>query len=368
MEDVRAEVLSPPRPPRSRLREERASEALHLYCVAALGTPAGFGPIGLGGRGVFAVRHAGLAALVSRSPVRAYQTMTKSEVVPYLFAHQAVIEKVMRTETVVPVKFGTTARAAAEVRSMLERGCGRLAAALTAMEGKIELDVVALWKDLKPTLQEIADREEIRARKAAISRRPFEETRAERIELGRLLSEEVDLVRGRRAAEILEALAGVGEALCPHALVDERMIVNVALLVQRSKEPELRDRLNRLNERYGDRIDFRCVGPLPPYSFSTVEVTWFPFPEVDGARKLLGLGELATPAEVKEAYRRISWMSHPDGVGPNGGAGVPFDELTAANRILTEYCEAGGRSFRERDVGRIVAVRLVRRAAEAERA
>lgn len=360
MEDVRAEVLSP--------RDESVSDALHLYCVAANGMPARFGPIGLGGREVFAVRHAGLAALVSRSPVHAYQTMTKSEVVPYLFAHQAAIEKVMRTETVVPVKFGTTARDAAVVRRMLQRGRGRLAAALAAMEGRIELDVVALWKDLKPTLQEIADREEIRTWKTAISGRPFEETRAERIEFGRLLSAEVDLVRQQRAAEILEALASVREALCPHALVDERMIVNVALLVQRSKEPELRDRLNRLNERYGDRINFRCVGPLPPYSFSTVEVTWFPFPAVDSARELLGLEERATPAEVKEAYRRVARRSHPDGVGAKGGGEVPFDEVVAANRILTEYCEAGGRSFREPDVGRTVGVRLVGRATEAKRA
>jgi hypothetical protein len=360
VEDVRAEVLSP--------REESAGDVLHLYCVVGDGMEMGFGPIGLGGREVFPVRHAGLAAMVSRSPMRAYAAMTKDQVVPFLFAHQAVIEKVMRTETVVPVKFGTTARDAAEVWRMLERGRGRLAAALAAMEGKIELDVVALWKDLKPTLEEIADREEIRTRKATISRRPFEETRAERIELGRLLEAELDLVREQRAAEIVEALASVGEALCPHALVDERMIVNVALLVQRSKEPELRDRLGRLNERYGDRIDFRCVGPLPPYSFSMVEVRWFPFPAVDGARELLGLGERATPAEVKEAYYRVAWRSHPDGHGPNGGGEVPFDEVTAANRILTEYCEAGGRSFREPDVGRTVGVRLVGRAAEAKRA
>lgn len=328
----------------------------------------GFGPIGLGGREVFPVRHAGLAAMVSRSPMRAYAAMTKDQVVPYLFAHQAVIEKVMGAHTVVPVRFGTTARDAAEVRRMLERGRGQFAAALAAMEGKIELDVVALWKDLKPTLEEIADREEIRTRKAAISRRPFEETRAERIELGRLLSAEMELVREQRAAEIVEALASVGEALCPHALVDERMIVNVAVLVQRSKDEELRDRLNRLNERYGERIDFRCVGPLPPYSFCTVEVGWFPFPTVDSARKLLGLGERATPAEVKGAYRRVAWRSHPDGRGPKGAGEVPFDEVAAANRLLTEYCEAGGRSFREPDVGRTVGVRLLRRAAEAKRA
>lgn len=360
MENVCVEVLTP--------RDESVSDALHLYCVAANGTPARFGPIGLGGGEVVAVRHAGLTAVVSRSPVRVWTTMSKTDVVPYLFAHQAVIEQVMQTETVVPVKFGTTARAAAEVRRMLERGRDRLVAALAAMEGKIELDVVALWKDLKPTLQEIADREEFRARKAAINRRPFEETRAERIELGRLLSAAMELVREQHAAEIVEALASVGEALCPHPLVDERMIVNVAVLVQRSKDPELRHRLNWLNEHYGDRMDFRCVGPLPPYSFSTVEVGWFPFPAVDSARKLLGLGQRATPAEVKEAYHRAAWRSHPDALGTKSGGEVPFDEVAAANRLLTEYCEAGGRSFREPDVGRTVGVRLLQQAAEATRA
>ena len=347
------------------LRGLLSVEALHVYCVGGDGTETRFGPIGLLGREVFAVQHADLAAIVSRSPVRAYAAMAKHEVVPFLFAHQAVIEKVMDTRTVVPVKFGTTARNAAAVRTILARGHAPLTAALAAMEGRIELDVVAAWRDLNRALLEVAGREEIEARRAAIASRPFGQTREERIELGRLLKAQVDQLREQRAAEILEALTSLAETVRPHALVDERMILNTALLVQRSREPEVDRSLNRLNEQYGDAINFRCVGPLPPYSFSTVEVRSFDFRLVDRARKLLGLGERAGLPAVKGAYRRLAWGRHPDGAGPGEG-GRGFDELAAAYRILSEYCEAGGRAFREREVDEAVAVHLFQWESEAQ--
>ena len=97
-------------------------EALHLYCVLGNGVEVDSGLIGLDGRQVSGVCHRGLTALVSLTPIRAYKSMKKEEVIPYLFAHQAVLEQVMKRQTVVPVKFGTMARDEARVRRILESG------------------------------------------------------------------------------------------------------------------------------------------------------------------------------------------------------------------------------------------------------
>jgi hypothetical protein len=182
-------------------------EALHLYCVVGAADQRGFSGIGadhacLSTGQVFTVHHHDIAAVVGRVPPRAYRAMKKEEVIPHLFAHQAVIEKILAERTVVPVKFGTMARDEEEVRTILEKGYPQLRAALEAMEGKIELDVVALWRDLDSILQEIGEEEEIRSAKAAAESRPLKVTTEERVRIGKMVKARLDRRREELVVEI----------------------------------------------------------------------------------------------------------------------------------------------------------------------
>jgi hypothetical protein len=169
-------------------------------------------------------------------------------------------------------------------------------------------------------------------------------------------------MREERAAEIVEALKPLALDSCPHALLDDRMILNTAFLVDRAKEGEVGETLRRLNDRYTDRIDFRCVGPLPPYSFCTVEIKTFDFDVIDRARRLLGVGEEAGVAEIRDAYRRLVHERHPDHAfqqaGKAGDTARPFHAVTEAYRLLEEYRQVGS-SFRANDARQAVAVRLL---------
>lgn len=336
-------------------------EALHLYCVLGNGVEVDSGLIGLDGRQVSDVCHRGLTALVSLTPIRAYKSMKKEEVIPYLFAHQVVLEQVMKRQTVVPVKFGTMAPDEARVRKILESGYPQLTAALEAMEGKIELDLVAQWRDLIVVFRQIGEDLEIKRLKAVVAARPQEETTEERVRVGKLVKARLDQIREERSVEIVEALKPLAQDLCPHTLLDDRMILNTAFLVDRAAEGEVGEILKRLNALYADFIDFRCVGPLPPYSFATVEVRSFEFEEIDSARRRLGLGEQATLQDAKEAYRRLVQQCHPD-LLPDGGkvgqkANGAFEAVTRAYRLLGEYSQVGS-SFRAPDVLDTVAVKL----------
>ncbi len=339
-----------------------AVKGLHLYCVVGDGKGPPSRLSGIDGRRVSALHHRDLAALVSPAPSRAYRSMEREEVLRYLFAHQAVIEKVMEDHTAVPVKFGTTARDEAEVRKILENGYPQLTAARQAMQGKIELDLVAQWKDLNSVFRQIGEEPEIRGVKAAIALRPPQETTAERVRLGQMVKARLDQRREALGAEIVEALKPLAQDLCPHALVADRMILNTAFLVDGAREGEVGKTLERLNGRYGDHIDFRCVGPLPPYSFATVEIQTFEVETIDRARWLLGLREDAGLAEIRHAYRRLVQQRHPDhafleaGTASRDGAG-PFEAVTEAYRLLGEYRRVGS-SFRASDVREAVAVRL----------
>lgn len=60
------------------------------------------------------------------------------------------------------------------------------------------------------------------------------------------------------------------------------------------------------------------------------------------AKELLGLGDKATLAQIKGAYRRLSKKYHPDMAANSGdlvtGRKIEMQDLTAAYEVLLAYC------------------------------
>jgi len=79
------------------------------------------------------------------------------------------------------------------------------------------------------------------------------------------------------------------------------------------------------------------------------------FEEIDEARRLLDLAEVATLKEIKQAYRKMSFRHHPDrgsSSGDDAQGGEIMKKLNWAYKLLTEYCTHYKYSFREKDVAR----------------
>ena len=79
------------------------------------------------------------------------------------------------------------------------------------------------------------------------------------------------------------------------------------------------------------------------------------FGDVEEARKTLGLGETATFAEIKDAYRRLSLKYHPDKCADEDKkrCEAMFKRINMANRILMSYCASYKYSFTEEDVKKV---------------
>ena len=77
------------------------------------------------------------------------------------------------------------------------------------------------------------------------------------------------------------------------------------------------------------------------------------FDEIDEARRLLGLGEVATLKEIKSVYRRLAHRHHPD---KHDSATEENEEmmkkLNWAYKVLMDYCTDYRYSFREEAVAR----------------
>ncbi|NQT54342.1 GvpL/GvpF family gas vesicle protein [bacterium] len=316
------------------------NEPLYVYCVssAANGSPS-LGPIGIGERGdeVRTVASDGIGLVVSRSPRIPFAEIPPQETLRHLAAHQRVIEQVMKHSTVVPVKLGTYAAGEADVLKILRDNHSGLEQALARFDGTIELDVVVTWPDLTPVFQEIAKEEAVQRLRAEIATLPQDQAFQQRIKLGELVKERLDARRRNLAEQILEGIRDLARAVSVNDLKDDSMILNVALLLERSAEGELDARVGELDERYDGALNFRCVGPLPPYSFGTAELRKIDAETLDAARSTLELPRTASFNEVKQAHRRLAQRCHPD-KDAAAAAAARLREAGAAFKVLEQYC------------------------------
>lgn len=310
----------------------------YVYGIISNGESS-FGSIGLGqgSREVHTLVHQGLGCVVSDYQGQEFQAMTKEELVHCLISHQAVIETVMKRCTVLPVKFGTLLEDSTQVQRFLQQGYAQLNDALHQIQDKIEVEVAATW-DMGKVLQEISDEEEIVRLKEQVVGRSAEETLEQRIQVGKKVKELLDGRRDSYRERMIDFLKDTALDLQPNALLSDELVLNVAFLIHKAKQQDFDNRVKELDRVYQDEINFRIIGPLPPYSFSTVEVMRPSPDKLEEARRLLGLGEAASEAEVKQAYRRIGAKIHPDRNPGNEQAVERFAKLRQASTLLLAYC------------------------------
>ena len=301
---------------------------------------------GLGGAGpVYTMAHQGLSCVVSDYRGREFGSMSKEEVVHCLLSHQVVVEHVMTEHTVLPVKFGTLLATSDEVRDLLAQGYHQFIDALAWFQDKVEVEVAATW-DTGQVLQEISNEDDIVRAREAIASRPGQQTLDERIHLGQMVKASMDRRRDSYRERMIDFLKPLAIDVQPNALVSDQMVMNVAFLVEKANQEQFDARVTQLNDIFHDQIDFRIIGPLPPYSFATVEIAR-PSPEkMEEARQLLHLGEVISEPEVRRAYRQLAAETHPDRKPGDELAKARFTKLRQASDLLIAYCrgqaESGG--------------------------
>jgi len=281
----------------------------------------------------------GLAAVVGAAPPVDFRALPREDAVRHLIAHQRVVEAVMRTAPTLPVKFGTTLPDAAAVVSLLVRGKAVLAPRLAEFSQHVQIELIVSWS-LDEILREVAAEEAVARLKAAVEAAPVGAANDLKIALGRLVKGAIDRRRECCRSRILAALGPIAADMVENALMDDRMVANVALLLPERASEAFDRRLAQLDEEFGHRLNFRCVGPLPPSSFATVEVTLPSFAVVDRARRALHLGASAKLMDIKSAYRRLIRQNHPDRSAAASVDAGQAAQLTDAYKTLISYAAA----------------------------
>jgi len=290
---------------------------------------------------VYAIPYQDVSAVVSNSEIIEYAYSSKDTLAKLLIWHQEVIEKIMSLKyTIIPVRLGTFAVDEAEVKDILSKGYSLIKNIMEKIRDKIETDVVATWADFGSALKEIGEEEEIKKLKENILDNPGI-TLDDQIKVGIMIKKALDKKREKYALQIQTFLNNYCTAFKVHELMDDKMVINAACLINIGEQKDFDRKIEEINTEFAEKLNFRCVGPLPSYSFYTIGIKKMKFEEIDWAKKKLRLSDnFATKSEVKKVYRKLAFSSHPDRNPNTPGIEKEFDELNKAYRILNEYCEA----------------------------
>ena len=243
-------------------------EGKYVYCIIRSADKRDFGNIGIGGeKPVYTVHYQDLAAVVSDTPIRIYDPTREN-----VLAHEFVNETVMRDHTVIPMSFGTIFRTGEDIVELLKSTYRALEDVLQKMKDKIEFGLKVLWERGR-VIQRLEEQdEEIRRLKQEIEVGGQSSTYFARMQLGRLVEGALEEAANQYVLDIHESLKPVAVASRTNKPIGDRMILNGAYLVDRSREEDFDRVVKQLSQKYEDVLSFKYTGPWPPYNFVNIKL------------------------------------------------------------------------------------------------
>ncbi|MGC5331400.1 GvpL/GvpF family gas vesicle protein [Micromonospora sp. DT62] len=211
---------------------------------------------------VTAVRHDDLAALVSEV------SLTEPLGRPAdLTAYQELVDGTAAVAPVLPVRFGTVVTGPDAVADLLDAHHDRFAAALDEFEGRIQYTVHGRYDEANLIAAVLADNPGAADLADQVRGQPEAATRTQRIRLGEIISQAVELRREAENRQLVDTLGPLVVASAPRQPSNELDASNAAFLVDQDREDEFVSAVEEYAEQRRELIRMRLLGPLAPYDF-----------------------------------------------------------------------------------------------------
>ncbi|MFG1675550.1 GvpL/GvpF family gas vesicle protein [Micromonospora sp. NPDC049282] len=211
---------------------------------------------------VNAVRHGELAALVSE--VGLEEPLGRPD---DLTAYERLLDGTAVVAPVLPVRFGTVVTGEDAVEDLLEAHHDRFAAALEEFEDRVQYTVHGRFDEQEFIGELLAANRDAAALAEQVRGRPEAQSREQRIRLGEMISQAVELRREAENRELIDAVGRYAVADAARAPSHELDAVHVAFLVADEDEDEFIGALEDFAEQRRELIRMRLIGPLAPYDF-----------------------------------------------------------------------------------------------------
>jgi len=175
-------------------------------------------------------------------------------------------------DSVLPVRFGTIASDADEIRNLLDRRYREFKNFLKDMDHKVELGIKGIWKNMDVIFNEVVEgNKTIKNLKEALEEKGNINAKA-KMGLGRLVKQALDKKKEKQAKEIVDRLRRTAYEYKLNDTVGDEMFMNAAFLVDKGREKEFDNIMDDLNDKYEDRMKFMYAGPLPVFNFVNIVI------------------------------------------------------------------------------------------------
>ncbi|SCE74796.1 Gas vesicle synthesis protein GvpL/GvpF [Micromonospora viridifaciens] len=211
---------------------------------------------------VTAIRHGALAALVSEvglaEPLGRPADLT---------AYETLLDGTVVVAPVLPVRFGTVVTGADAIDDLLDAHHDRFAAALAELEDRLQYLVHGRFDEQAFVSGLLDGNASAAALASQVRGRPEAESREQRIRLGEMISQAVELHREAENRELIDAVGGYAVANVVRPPSHELDAAKVAFLVAADDEDDFVRAVEEFAEQRRDLIRMRLRGPVAPYDF-----------------------------------------------------------------------------------------------------
>ena len=240
----------------------------YIYGIAEEPQHRKFSFPGIGSVDVYTINYEQIAAVVSDTEFPEIDPTRKN-----VQAHTIAQEALLKEYNLLPMGFGMIATDEDEVRSLLEDNYDGLLGELNRLAGKIEVELKVFW-------EQEAVINELQGENAALTRLKAKISSASSpLEVQNLLSAAGKLVESivcdwkTRYAElvydILQKLSFEAKVNNP---VGIKNLLNASFLIEKSRESEFKEQVYELDTKFQGKMNFKYVGPLPPYNFVNLKM------------------------------------------------------------------------------------------------
>jgi hypothetical protein len=243
-------------------------EGKYIYGILQEANQRTFEVTGIEGAPVYTLCYGDLAAAVSDTGLEEIDPSRRN-----VLAHTAVQERLMQDYDLIPASFGTVAANAEQTRELLRNNHDGLLESFGHLCGKMEADLKVTWSQ-----EAMMRRIEGENGKLAELRRRVKDApsaaEAHRllIEAGRLVEQVAAEWKSGYAQRAYDALKELSVDARTNDPIRVTEILNASFLLDKSTEDEFKREVYRLDTECGGDVDFKYIGPLPPYNFISLKL------------------------------------------------------------------------------------------------
>jgi Gas vesicle synthesis protein GvpL/GvpF len=246
---------------------------LYIYAIAQKDAvaPAGIAAVANSDGVISAIPVGPLVVMVS--PVEEPEIMAARR---HMLVHTKALETIMSGATILPMRFGVIVDNADAIHEALAPKFDDLLAMLADLDGKIEAGIRASWNEARLYGEIVAARPDLATRAYAMKVRDPAAAYYDRIDLGRDVDSAMAVKRFEEKKALLARLKPFAVRHVDLPEQDDMNLMNVALLIERSREAELIAAIEAIDREEGDRLNLRVVSPAPVYNFVKLRIEFAP--------------------------------------------------------------------------------------------